>query len=86
MELNLITEKLKLIISQIKEQESLAETLKDDDDIINDIGIDSLEMIEFMLEIEDAFAIELNFDNINIAHLNSIKALGEYLHEQIESI
>jgi acyl carrier protein len=85
MELNAITAKLKTIISSVIENEGIAASLGDDADIINDVGLDSLQMIEFMLEIEESFSVELNFDNINISHLNSIKTLGLYLQTQLSA-
>lgn len=85
MEVNDVITKIKTILETVTETPGIAEELSDDANIITDIALDSVQMIEFMLEIEEAFAIEIDFDKIDLKHLSSIKVLAEYLLVQIPS-
>jgi len=75
-------EKIKVIIGRVTENESMAAELSDNADIINDIGLDSLQMIDFMLQIEEEFNIVLEFDTLDISHMHSIEKLAEFLSSQ----
>ncbi|AOK88310.1 acyl carrier protein [Paenibacillus polymyxa] len=48
-------ETLKNIIATVLEDDSLRETLTMESDLINDVELDSLQMITFILGVEDAF-------------------------------
>ncbi len=85
MEIDVITSKLKMIISEIKEDETLVSSINHNDDLINEVGLDSLEMIDFMLQIEEAFSVQLDFDKIDFSDLKSIKSLAEFLSGQYKS-
>lgn len=47
--------------------------------IINDFGIDSLQMVNFFLNLEDEFDIVIDFDNFDYVSLQSIGALANYI-------
>jgi len=85
MEINDVIKQLKTILGTVTEDPSAAQELSDDANIITDVALDSVQMIEFMLEIEENFAIEINFDEIDFSHFTSIKILAEYLTDQITS-
>lgn len=67
------------IISEVKEDENLISTLNPDTNIIEDIGLDSLQMINMMLNIEEQIGVEIDFDNFELSNLNSIRIFAEYL-------
>ncbi|SCW51566.1 acyl carrier protein [Paenibacillus tianmuensis] len=67
------------ILSEIKESPELLSTLKPETDIVNEVGLDSLQMINFVLAIEDAFDVEIDFDHFQLEHLNSIQAFVAFL-------
>jgi acyl carrier protein len=77
-----MVEQIKRIIGQVVENESISENLSDNADIIHDVGLDSLQMIEFMLRIEEEFNIELAFDTLDISHLYSIKTFSDFISSQ----
>ena len=78
----MIEEKIKAILSQVQENPTAIETLSDDTDIINDIGLDSLQMVTFVLKLEEELGIEIDFDSFDFSHLSSIKSLSEFLSNQ----
>ncbi|WP_051666367.1 acyl carrier protein [Pedobacter sp. R20-19] len=83
MQINDIIKKLKTILETVTENPGSAQEFSDDANIITDIALDSVQMIEFMLEIEENFGIEINFDEIDFSHLTSIRILADYLMTQI---
>ncbi|MBU7315721.1 acyl carrier protein [Paenibacillus sp. SM 69] len=70
------------ILSEIKESPELLSTLKPETDIINEVGLDSLQMINFVLAIEDAFDVEIDFDHFDIDQLSSIQAFVAFLEKE----
>lgn len=44
--------------------------------LIDDLGFDSLDVVEFVVEIEDAFGVVLNED-----HLTRVKTIGDLINE-----
>jgi len=77
-----MVETIKRVIGKVKDNPELAATLPDNADIINDVGLDSLQMIDFMLQIEDECDVELDFDNLDLSHLSSIQSFAGYLSTQ----
>ncbi|MFD7532812.1 MULTISPECIES: acyl carrier protein [unclassified Streptomyces] len=55
-----------------------------DVDMVTVLGLDSLEAIEFLLQIEDEFDIELDFENLSLQHLNSVRTFGAEIIERRE--
>lgn len=47
------------------------------DSSLTDLGLDSLDLVEIMLEIEEVLGIE--FDNEEIAHLHSLKEVVDLI-------
>nr|AKC92676.1 hypothetical protein [Amycolatopsis sp. SANK 60206] len=50
-------------------------------DLVNDLGMDSLEMISFLLGVEDEFDLELDYDNLALDDLRSIRQFAVYIAE-----
>jgi len=77
-------QKVKEIIGEIKEKPYLAHVLSDETDIINDVELDSLQMINFILRVEEEFDLEFDYDNFNYDHLSSITSFCQFISEQKE--
>ncbi|MFV9644352.1 MAG: phosphopantetheine-binding protein [Desulfobacterales bacterium] len=75
-------EKVKEILAQIKEDPDIASTLSNNADILNDVGLDSIQIINFMLKIEEEFDVEIDYDNFNYNHMTSIDKLCQFLSQQ----
>ncbi|AIQ12900.1 acyl carrier protein [Paenibacillus durus] len=73
-------ESIKEIIIKIKEDESLRSTLTPESDLINDVGLDSLQMINFILEIEDRFGVEIVYEDLDYNSLLSIERFIDFLN------
>lgn len=72
-------QQIKEILAEIKEDPSLVYSLSDTSDIVNDIGLDSLQMVAFMLRLEEGCNIELDFDNFNLCSMRTLSALCAFL-------
>jgi acyl carrier protein len=75
-------EKIKKILAEIKEKPGLEHSLSDTSNILNDVRLDSLQMISFILKIEEACGIEFNFDAFDVSHLQSINLFCKFIMEQ----
>jgi len=72
-------EEIKRIAAKIKADPSLAARLSDTADLVDEVGLDSLEMLQFMLEIEASLAIEVDFERLSYDHLESLTDLASFL-------
>ncbi len=75
----LMKEKLVNIICEVKEDTSLVDKIKNSTDLLNEIGIDSLQLINIILKIEDEIDVQFNFDEFDMDSLKSIDSLWEYI-------
>ncbi len=72
-------EKLAALISKIINKPELAMHLQEDDDLLKTLGIDSMQMISLLLQVEDQFNIELDFESMDYANLTARRLL-HYIH------
>jgi acyl carrier protein len=70
---------IKQIIEKVKAAPGLATELSDSADLINDVGLDSLEMLRFMLELEEQLSIEIDFEALEYSYFHSLRTLAEFL-------
>jgi len=72
--------KVKELIAEVLENDVLKpEHMEDTANIVEDIGLDSLQLINLMLRAEDEFGIEIDFDNLDMKHLESVQAFCDYI-------
>ncbi|MHA6532119.1 acyl carrier protein [Paenibacillus sp. BAC0078] len=72
-------QKIIKIIAEIKEEPRLLHTLNGASDLTMDAALDSLQIINFILRIEDEFDIEVDFDTFDLEHLKSVDRFTEYV-------
>lgn len=74
-------DKLVDILCSIKEdQPELRQSLSLETDLNNDIGLDSLQMIQFMLKVEEQLNLIIDYDNFDYEHLQSIQTFINFLN------
>ena len=69
------------VVSDILAKRVDVSSLKEEDSLKN-IGLDSLDLVEVMLEIEDALGIE--FDSEEIAELTTLKSVLDLINKKIK--
>lgn len=67
------------LISQIKDDARLEESLNETSNIMVDGGLDSLQMINFILKVEEQFGIEIDFEDFDFSHMESVSAFCRYI-------
>ncbi len=74
-------QEIKQILEKVKGVPGLSQQLSDTANIIDDVGLDSLEMMEFMLEVESRLSLEIDFEKLDFSYLSSIKKFSEILKQ-----
>jgi acyl carrier protein len=73
---------LKDILVKIKSDPALFTRVAEDAHLLDEVGLDSIEILQFMLEIEAALAVQLDFDKLQYSSLRSIHTLAAFLDAQ----
>lgn len=72
---------IKEILLKVTENEVEAETWNENTDILNEIGLDSIQLIEFLLMLEENVGIEFEYENLEYDMFSSIRKLADELVE-----
>lgn len=72
-------DEIKGILEDVKGIPGFSKELSDSTDIIEDVKLDSLEMINFMLKIENELKVEIDFEQLEFSYLKSIRTFSEFL-------
>lgn len=67
------------LLARVTKNPAFAENVTATTDLVNEVGLDSLQMIDFLLGLEDEFRIEVDFDSLDMQHLTSVEALCRYV-------
>lgn len=70
---------IKRILTTVKALPGSTADLADDADLIEEIELDSIEMLNFMLELEAELQIRIDFDRMEFSMLSSIATLAAFL-------
>ena len=75
-----ILQKMQLVIQEQLGREDivLTEATK-----LDDLGVDSIELMEFIINLEDEFALEISDNTID--HVDKVSDLLDYLSEQLNN-
>ena len=67
------------ILVEIKNDPDLAARINPGTDIINELGLDSLQMINLALRVEDEFQITIDFETFDFDTLLSVQSFWEFI-------
>lgn len=67
---------LKELVADVLRDPGLAAGLPDDADLVDGLRLDSLQMISFLLAVEDRFDVELDFESLELDDLRSLRRFG----------
>ena len=75
-----ILQEMQLVIQEQLDREDivLTEATK-----LNDLGVDSIEHMEFIINLEDEFSLEISDNTID--HMDKVSDLLDYLSEQLNN-
>ena len=77
--------KIKILLGTVKEDLELPNKISDDANIINDVGLDSLQLLNFLLLVEEKLEVEINFEKLDSRYLSSITNFCEFISTQCSS-
>jgi acyl carrier protein len=72
-------QKIKDVLATVLANGMSAGEISDDADLVEDYGLDSLQMISFLLGVEDVFDIALDYDSLDLGDLRSVRQFAEWL-------
>ena len=67
------------LVARVMRNPALAAKVTASTDLVNEIGLDSLQMIDFLLSLEGEFGVEVDFDSLDRQHLTSVEALCRFV-------
>jgi acyl carrier protein len=70
---------LKRVLAELLGDPALTRTLSDDASLVTDVSLDSLELLQFMLEVEATLGIEVDFARLDYEQLGSLTDLAAFL-------
>lgn len=70
------------LIARIRGDPSLESRISPDTPLLDEVGLDSMEVVELMLGLEDALDVEIPFGAMDRADLASVRALVRAIEEK----
>lgn len=77
-------EKVIGLIYEVKEGSIEREKIDRKANMITDIGVDSLQLVNLILLVEEEFGIEIDFDLFDYSVLKSVEKFVDFIERQIE--
>ncbi|PWV99291.1 acyl carrier protein [Paenibacillus cellulosilyticus] len=74
-------EQIIAMICEIKDDVQLALSLNEHSNIMEDGGLDSLQLITFVLKVEERFGIEIDFEQFDFDLMESVTTFTRYISE-----
>jgi acyl carrier protein len=74
--------KLITILSEVLKNPSLKTSLNDNSNLLDDVGMDSLSLIDLVLRIEEEFHIHIDYNTLVYNDLKSISKFCDFLAKQ----
>jgi acyl carrier protein len=69
------------ILAEVKRDPSLAERIAPSTNLLEEVGLDSLELTDFVLRLEDRLGVTVDYERFDLRHLRSLAAFAEFLAE-----
>jgi len=71
--------RIKEVLAAVLANGTEAAEISTDADLVEEYGLDSLQAISFLLGVEDAFDIELDYSALNLDLLRSLREFGDWI-------
>ncbi|WP_433697163.1 acyl carrier protein [Nocardiopsis sp. CA-288880] len=73
--------RISAVLADVLSNGLTADGIDPESDLVEEHGLDSLQMISFLLGIEDAFDIELDYENLELDDLRSVRQFTAFVAE-----
>jgi acyl carrier protein len=67
------------LIAQVKGDGTLVEKINSSSNLVEDAGLDSLQLINLILLVESEFNVQVDFESFDIKHLQSLDKFAGYI-------
>lgn len=67
------------LIAVVKEDPSIVTRLSGSSHLVDDVGLDSLQLVNLILLVEEAFDVEVDFDSFQFSHLTSLNRFTDFV-------
>jgi acyl carrier protein len=74
-----IEERVKVVLAKVLDNGVSAEEIGPEADLVEQYGLDSLQTITFLLAIEDEFNLELDYPNLQLDDLRSVRQFSSFV-------
>ena len=79
----IISKVAEIIIEELKLEDVTADTFNPDMDLVDELGIDSMDLATIALVLQDEYKIMIDEDDY--PKLKSIRLIADYIHEKLTS-
>jgi acyl carrier protein len=69
------------LLVEVTENEELVSNLTDSSNLIEEVGLDSIQLINFILTLEDEFGVELDFESFDFDILRDLSKLYKLIFD-----
>jgi acyl carrier protein len=74
-----VRDKIIQLMARVTNDATLEGRLNGSSHLVNDLGMDSLQLINLILLIEEELAVQVDFDSFQIEHLSSVDRFTDYV-------
>jgi acyl carrier protein len=67
------------VLAEVKRDPSLPARIAPGTNLLQEVGLDSLELTDLVLRLEDALGLTVDYERFNLRHLHSLAAFAEFL-------
>lgn len=72
-------EKIAKVLSAILGREVHADSLHDDTDLIDGVGLNSLDFLQFILKLENEFDVEIDIEKLELRYFKKMRDLKSFI-------
>lgn len=70
---------VKRLLADVLRDTDAAPEVRDEHRIVDDLGLDSLQMISFLLGVEDCFRVALDFERLDLSKLGTVAEFAVFV-------
>ncbi|WP_430409978.1 acyl carrier protein [Kordia sp.] len=80
---NLLKEKVAKVLTEVMSKNIQPNELTDEVDLIDEIGLNSLQFLEFILELENEFDVEIDVGSLDLRYFKKYMYIEKFIKECI---
>lgn len=69
------------ILAEVKRDPALAARITSGTNLLEEVGLDSLELTDLVLRLEETLGLTMDYERFDLQHLRSLQSFAEFLSE-----